>query len=115
MYLQPDIKFQQLLLRWSKYLSGIVILIGMLVLVGWQFNISQLKHPFPDMAAMNPVTAVLIGVSALSLLFISSKTNSKNRKLSGRALAVFVLLISSIKLVSFFTSSFFRIDNILYY
>ena len=57
--LQPaNTILQARLSRWSRYLQVFLLLILLLVLVGWQFDIEWLKHPLPGTVAMNPVTAM---------------------------------------------------------
>ena len=54
------------MMRLSILLRLIVILLGCLVLMGWSFNITFLKHPFPGTVAMNPVTALFFIFAAIS-------------------------------------------------
>jgi signal transduction histidine kinase len=59
---------QLFLLRFSRWLSVAVMLIGGLVLLGWLFNNGFLKSAAPQFTAMNPLTAVLFIVSGSALL-----------------------------------------------
>jgi PAS domain S-box-containing protein len=62
-------------LRRSEYLNSAVILLALLVLAGWVFDIGFMKRPVPDLAAMNPTTALcfLLTGCAFHLLFISDR------------------------------------------
>jgi signal transduction histidine kinase len=50
---------QLFLLRFSRWVSVLVILIGSTVLMGWLFNIQLLKSAAPHLIAMNPLSAIL--------------------------------------------------------
>lgn len=65
-----------LLKRWSKYLSVTVIILGFLVLLGWQFNVDFFKHPISGFVSMNPLTAVLFILSAIGLITILTSAES---------------------------------------
>ncbi|HTJ50141.1 MAG TPA: ATP-binding protein [Cyclobacteriaceae bacterium] len=60
----------------SKILRNCVLILGILVLVGWQFNIDFLKSPLPNMVAMNPMTAVGFVVTYLSFLVLNKTGHS---------------------------------------
>lgn len=49
----------------ARYFITISIIIAVLVLIGWQFDIKSLRHPFPGLAPMSPI-------SAFCFLFICS-------------------------------------------
>lgn len=70
-----------ILKRWSKYLSLTVIGISSLALLGWLFNVSLLKHPFPGFVAMNPVTSILFILSGFTIMFIVSDTEKRQHTL----------------------------------
>ncbi|MBS1593129.1 MAG: PAS domain S-box protein [Bacteroidetes bacterium] len=52
--------------RWL--LPAIVLMVGVLVMAGWQWDIEVLRRPLPHLAAMNPLSAVLFIASSFSLL-----------------------------------------------
>jgi len=115
MNLQPDVKFQERLLLWSKYLAWSVMAISLTILTGWHFNIEMLKHPIPGLSAMNPTTAVLFILGVLSLVLLTSKPDHKGKKICGKFFATVIVLVSGIKLFSLITNSGFEIDNFLYH
>ena len=51
----------------SRAASWAVMLMGMLILLGWQFDLELLKRVHPGLVAMNPVTAVCFLMAGLSL------------------------------------------------
>ena len=59
---------QLFLLRFSRWASGVVILIGSLVLIGWLLNVQILKSAAPHLIAMNPLTAILFILSGTALI-----------------------------------------------
>jgi PAS domain S-box-containing protein len=83
----------------SLYLNFLSILIPLLVLVGWQFDIDFFKRPISGSVFMNPVTAVGIFLSALSL-YLAGTENQPKLQITARALAGFVLFFALIKLVT---------------
>jgi signal transduction histidine kinase len=60
----------------SKVFTGCVLILGILVLVGWQFNIDFLKSPLPNMVAMNPMTAIGFIATCLSILILNKPGHS---------------------------------------
>ncbi len=47
--------------------SGLVILLGALVLVGWTFDLTALKSVVPGWRTMSPLTALAFLMSGLAL------------------------------------------------
>ncbi|HEY8937170.1 MAG TPA: ATP-binding protein [Cyclobacteriaceae bacterium] len=70
-------KVTQKLAYSSKIFTGCVLILGILVLVGWLFNIDFLKSPLPNMVAMNPMTATVFIIISLSL-FVLNKSGHSN-------------------------------------
>ena len=57
---------------WSARMSGgLVFLLGIVVLVGWAFDIAQLKSVLPGLPPMVPNTAIAFILAGLSLWFLS--------------------------------------------
>jgi PAS domain S-box-containing protein len=88
------------LLRWSKYFAIFILVVGILVLAGWTWNIDFFKRPIPHLTAMNPLTALNFLFAAASfLLFSGNRPRSGNAplygkgRMTGKILSTFVLLI----------------------
>ena len=64
---------QKFLLRFSRQVSCVVILIGSLVLIGWLFHVPVLKSAAPHYIAMNPLTAILFILCGAALVRASEK------------------------------------------
>lgn len=110
MQLPPDIRLQQRLQKWSKYLNAAIIVIAFLVLAGWQFNINLFKHPVPGQVAMNPVTAVAFIMSGISLRLYINNSYKKVAFL----FALVVLLVGLSVLGSIALRFDFKIDTLLF-
>jgi signal transduction histidine kinase len=67
---------QQFLLRFSRWVSVLVLLIGATVLLGWLLNIQLLKSAAPHLIAMNPLSAVLFILCGAALM----RATAANRK-----------------------------------
>lgn len=110
MQLPPDIRLQKQLQRWSNYLNAAIILIAILVLAGWQFNIDLLKHPVPGQVPMNPVTAIAFILSGISLRLCITYSHKKIASL----FALVVLLIGLSILGGIVLGLDTRVDTILF-
>jgi signal transduction histidine kinase len=77
--------------------SWLVILIAILVLAGWQFNVEILKRAWPSFFPMNPLTAVCFIASGVALLLVRNYQAARLRRweklLLGLAVAVTGALI----------------------
>ena len=107
--------------RWSIYFTGVIvtfsailIIVAILVLVGWQWNIGTFKRPWPGLAVMNPVTAMTFMLSGLSLLILIPRRRSRPRTAAGLCLASLVFLIAFLRLLSVWIPGFWRVDFLLY-
>src|SRR5688572_33420267 len=72
--------------HWAKFFAYTVIVIATLVIIGWQFNLNFLKRPVPQLAAMNPATAISFIFCGFSFLLLS-KTQAPQKVLWGTILA----------------------------
>lgn len=106
----------QRLLLVTKVTSGIVVLIGGLVLVGWVLNIEPLIRLVPTGVVMNPVTAltfVMAGI-ALERLVAGDSATSNRRAGLWCSLAALVLLVGAFKLADDLFGLGFHIDHVLF-
>ena len=97
------------MMRLSILLRLIVILLGCLVLMGWSFNITFLKHPFPGTVAMNPVTALFFIFAAISLMLSNSRWQKVAFLLASLVfgLAVFKIITVVLNAPSYFDTYLF--------
>lgn len=99
---------------YARLFCLIVLLIGVLVLAGWQFHIDFIKYPIPGLVAMNPTTALgFIAISGSFLLLAASKTNQLAHR-AGYVLAGMALLIALLRLEDFLLTPELNIDMILF-
>ncbi len=74
--------------------------VSVLALIGWLTATELLKRVFPGLIAMNPVTAVTFIVTAAALTLLREPVRSPSYLRGARALASFVILIGSLKLLA---------------
>ncbi len=110
MQLPPDIGIQHRLQKWSKYLATAVMIIALLSLVGWQWDVAILKDPFSSDVIMNPVTGIGIIFSVLSLWLLAGS----RLRYAAYGLAIIVLLTGLLTFLSYIFGFSFQIDTILF-
>ncbi|GAA4001677.1 hypothetical protein GCM10022631_10300 [Deinococcus rubellus] len=93
--------------------SWFAMLMGVLVLLGWQFDLELLKRVHPSFVAMNPVTAVCFLLAGLSL-WLSRRTDSEPHRVWARVLAAVVFSVGLLKLTQIFGLLPFNIDHLLF-
>ncbi len=79
--------------------SSLVVLTGVLVLVGWSFDLEPLKRLFPGFVAMNPVTAILFIVSGAALAVWSMDPERLGSPNWVKILSAIVFFVAAAKLV----------------
>ena len=112
---QKQIESSQGSLWWCRVLAGLVIVLGILVLLGWAFEIIFLMQPFSGLAAMNPITAVCFILLSFSLLMLAGAKKASWRQVAGSALAYIVLAIGILKLSEIILGADIHIDTWLFY
>ena len=115
MQVDPDIKIRSKLVRWAKLLPVFVIIISALVLVGWQFNIELFKRLFPNLIAMNPLTAVAFIFSGFSFRLLFVNGDSAAKTLIAKILALLVVMIAAFKLFELVSGFHIGLDQVLYH
>lgn len=68
--------------------AGLVILIPIVVLIGWQFNLEYLKRVAPTLVAMNPLTALGFVILGIALLLLQDSSNELKKLLVFLCVAV---------------------------
>jgi PAS domain S-box-containing protein len=95
--------------KYSQASLFIVLIIALLVLAGWQFDIELLKKAVPGLVAMNPVTAATFLLASVAL-FLVNINPKKSISIIANTLAVFVLLIGLLRLFDFAALISFKFD-----
>lgn len=81
----------------SIFLAATAGIIGVTVLIGWQFDLEILKRIIPGLVAMNPATAICFMLSGIAIIITNKKNNKKFSGLSKvLALSVFLIGLSSL-------------------
>lgn len=108
-----DIRNQGRLRRHAVIFAVAVAFIGIFVLVGWLFNIRSLRRPIVDLVAMNPLTAVLFILFAISQQMLI-QGNSRSVRYAALALALVIFSAALCRLMDILTGADTRIDQILF-
>lgn len=93
----------------ATYIIFAVLFIGVVVLLGWQFDVGFIKRPIPGLAAMNPLTAINFILLAVAFLCITTRFVKL-----GYGLAVAVTAISSVFLAGLVLGFSFQIDLVIF-
>ncbi|MBA4312204.1 MAG: hypothetical protein C0417_06205 [Chlorobiaceae bacterium] len=105
------------MIRNIPILSALIsIIVGITVLIGWEFNIKFLMSVSQQYMAMKPNAAISFLFVGLSFLFISSNLYKKYPvvKTFASILASIVILISAITILEYIFLIDFGIDQLLY-
>ena len=92
---------------------GFAVFIGILVLIGWSFDLEPLKRVVPGFVAMNPASAVLfilIGIALASAL----RSRSLVTGVMGKVLSAFVVVAAASELLEFAGICHSPIDEVLF-
>jgi PAS domain S-box-containing protein len=114
MLLTSNIQLHEKLRQWSKYLVVVVLLIAILVLSGWVFNIDFIKRPVPHLVAMNPTSAMVFVFAGLSFLLFTSKKISNQKSIAAKILAVLVLTAGILKIIGIIINRNIPVDQLLF-
>ncbi len=93
--------------------GAVVILVGLLTLVGWQFDEPHLRSILPGHVAMNPVTAVCFILAGLSLVLRRGAVSPAARS-AGMVCAWAVVLVGSAKIAGLALHLDLGLDRLLF-
>lgn len=88
------------------------LLLAVLVLVGWQFDVEIFKRPLAGLAAMNPVTALCFVCANASLWLVQSHRKTERGVAYG--LAVFCFLVGGWRVLSGLSHGITPVDTLLF-
>ena len=92
-------------------ISTLIILSGLLILAGWNFEIEILKRPIPGLGATNPLTAILFIMFSLCLIgFQVRKTSNKTEVI----IAGLIIVVSAVHSLDIILDTSLNIDKILF-
>jgi diguanylate cyclase (GGDEF)-like protein/PAS domain S-box-containing protein len=100
---------------WAATTSAFAGLVGIAVLIGWQFRIPFLKAPFPTVSTFTPPNSALCFIFlALSLWLQREKGRRALSSFLGMACAAFVFLFASLTLLEHTTGLDIGIDRLFF-
>ncbi|MBC7829023.1 MAG: PAS domain S-box protein [Chitinophagaceae bacterium] len=106
--------FQNNSKNYSAATGIVVFLISMLAILGWEFDIQVFKRPIPELVAMNPMTALALTLSGISLLLLIKTPQKKFLFIFAKLLAIAALVIGALKLLAVITGFDVGVDHWLY-
>jgi signal transduction histidine kinase len=99
----------------SLILSVLVGIIGLLVMIGWMFDITLLKSITSNMIAMKPNAAIaFILISLILILYHKKNVLNKNLMVISKILTSIVILIGSLTLFENLSGHDLHIDQLLF-
>ena len=98
----------------SSYFAYAVIIISIVALGGWQFNIEVLKRPISHLVAMNPLSAVLFLLCGISFLVLTEQRIKPGKRVWGKIIALLALLLGLIRFVSAVSGPDINVDTFLF-
>jgi PAS domain S-box-containing protein len=111
--LEPSTDFilQRRLISLSGLIGALLLLLGIVALAGWQWDVELFKRPVPGTVAMNPATALCFLICAVSIIVPVVRPSMRNVWPIGGAI---VAAIGGIKLLSLALGSDTWIDSMLF-
>ncbi len=91
----------------SRFFGGLALLLGVTVLVGWQFDLAALRSVMPGLISMQPPTAV-------AFLLIGAAICRPRARAFGLLACGLVLVASGLSLVEYVTGSANLIDSLFF-
>ncbi len=99
----------------ARLAAAIVALEGLLVLIGWQTDVTLLKSLDRSFVAMNPVSAVLFAASGVVLGTLLSRRASPRIRLAAKVAGLVVAAIGALKIASYLFPWNFGLDQLLFH
>lgn len=96
----------------SRATAAAAFILGIAVLLGWEFDVDVLKRVVPGFPTMNPLTALCFVISATAL-WLALSPSRVHREVS-LGLSVLVLVLAAWNLVAALTGQPFQPDQILF-
>lgn len=94
--------------------GAFVVIVGICVLAGWQFDLPTLKSVLPSAVSMKANTALAFLLAGAALMLLSRSPLSSRRARAGRLLALLVALIGAVTLLEYLSGWDLGIDEFLF-
>jgi hypothetical protein len=98
----------------SHAASGITILVGVLVLVGWFFDIPTLKSIIPGLATMKANTALSFILAGIALWIARHHPFTQGARRGAQVCALLVAVIGGLTLLEYLVGGDLGIDQLLF-
>jgi hypothetical protein len=92
-------RLERFVREYPGWASFVALAVGDLALFGWRFDVEFLKRVGPGSASINPMTALALALSGLSLWLLRDGDRDAREPRLGRAFAVAVAGIGALRLV----------------
>ena len=93
--------------------SGFAVCIGIMVLIGWSFDLEPLKRVLPGFPAMNPASAVLFILTGIALAS-ALRSRSLVTAVMGKVLSVIVVVVAASEFLEFLGICRSPLDEVLF-
>ncbi|TGJ98740.1 PAS domain-containing sensor histidine kinase [Leptospira langatensis] len=101
--------------KWRNIILLLPATVGILVLLGWTFDIEPLKRPRPTWVAMNPMSGLCFILSSLALFVFSDlKKEKREQVILLRVFAFSLIAVGFSRLLSVFGALDLGVDQILF-
>ena len=98
----------------SEFLSILIAFLGLLILIGWMFNIPLLLHPGSGFSAIKSNAGLAFLLIGVSLWFVQTKRIKFHNQGIAQILAFIVLIIGFLTLMEYIFNLNIGIDQILF-
>jgi signal transduction histidine kinase len=98
----------------SEFLSILIAFLGLLILIGWMFNIPLLLHPGAEFSAIKTNTGLAFLLIGISLWFVQTKRIKFHNQRIAQILAFFVFIIGFFTLMEYIFNLNLGIDQLLF-
>ena len=98
----------------SKIASITAIIIGLVVIIGWTFNIESFKSIFPNIVAMKANTALCIILIGISLFYLNQKQITNPKLRIAQICAIIVVIIGFLTIIEYLFNYNIGIDQLLF-
>jgi signal transduction histidine kinase len=98
----------------SKIASIVAIIVGLVVIIGWTFNIESFKSIFPNIVAMKANTALCFILIGISLFYLNEKQITKPKLRIAQICAILVGIIGFLTIIEYLFNYNIGIDQLLF-
>jgi len=114
MIIEKDTQFVKSLKTFSKLSGLFTIVLGLIVIAGWVFNVATLKSIFPSEISMKANAALCFILSGIVFVFLLPSETRVFRRRIGQIIALAVFTIGLLTLAEYIFNQNFGIDEMLF-